>query len=71
MNPTIGIAGGELAEVLVVCRQGRDQHAGPAESLKLRRYPGSFRAWRCDAHVDELEAEAANPLQQSVQGALI
>ncbi len=70
---------GEQAEVLVVCRQGRDQRAGPAESLKLRRYPGSFRAWRGDsfrawrrdAHVDELEAETANSLQQSVQGALI
>jgi hypothetical protein len=51
--------------------QGRDQRARPAESLKLRRDPGSFRAWRRDAHVDKLEAEAGNPLQQSVQGALI
>ena len=32
----------------------------------------SFRMWRGrDAHVDEFEAEAGDPLQQSLQGALV
>jgi hypothetical protein len=32
----------------------------------------SFRTWRGrDAHVDELEAEAGDPLQESLEGALI
>jgi len=38
----------------------------------VRRPSGSFRGWgRRDAHFDELKAEASDPLQQSLEGALI
>jgi hypothetical protein len=38
----------------------------------MKKSSVSFRTWRTrDAHVDELEAEAGDPLQEALQGALI